>query len=257
MKVLYFTATGNSLSVARKIGGTLISIPQALKTERFYYEDDVIGFVFPTYCGNVPRIVREFISRCQLKADYFFAVATHGNKMGYGNVADEFREYAAKYGYTFKYINTILMVDNYLDAFDITKEEEKYLDKEIHMHLSDIIYDIKAKKEYIKKAGAKEKMFTAFAKSMLAKIDKGEKARSFIIDEKCIKCGTCAKACPRGNISVSDKVEFGDNCESCYACLHICPKNALHLKTEKSNERWRETGISVQDIIDSNNQQKS
>lgn len=28
MKIFYFTATGNSLAVAKKIGGELISIPQ-------------------------------------------------------------------------------------------------------------------------------------------------------------------------------------------------------------------------------------
>ena len=41
--------------------------------------------------------------------------------------------------------------DTLTEILDITKEEEKYLDKEIPMHLSDIIYDIKAKKEFIKK----------------------------------------------------------------------------------------------------------
>ncbi len=31
MTVLYFSATGNSLAVAKRIGGNLISIPQAVK----------------------------------------------------------------------------------------------------------------------------------------------------------------------------------------------------------------------------------
>lgn len=48
MKILYFTATGNSLAVAKKLGGELISIPQAIKNNQYEIKDDVIGFVFPT-----------------------------------------------------------------------------------------------------------------------------------------------------------------------------------------------------------------
>ena len=47
MKIFYFTATGNSLAVAKKLGGELISIPQVKGKHTF--RDDVIGVVFPTY----------------------------------------------------------------------------------------------------------------------------------------------------------------------------------------------------------------
>ena len=33
MTILYFTATGNSLAVAKRLGGTLLSIPQLIRED--------------------------------------------------------------------------------------------------------------------------------------------------------------------------------------------------------------------------------
>ena len=49
MTILYLTATGNCLYAAKKIGGTLISIPQALKSASLVFEDSAIGIVFPIF----------------------------------------------------------------------------------------------------------------------------------------------------------------------------------------------------------------
>ena len=48
--IFYFTATGNSLYVARELAGEsgqLYSIPQIIKDKHLDYEADEIGFVFP------------------------------------------------------------------------------------------------------------------------------------------------------------------------------------------------------------------
>ena len=78
MTIFYFTATGNSLAVAKRVGGELISIPKALKDGESGYEDDVIGFVFPDFDGSLPRIMTKFMKSKKFKADYFFAIATYG-----------------------------------------------------------------------------------------------------------------------------------------------------------------------------------
>lgn len=57
MAILYFTATGNNLYVAKKIGGNLISIPKAVKEGNFNFFDDKIGIVF-TICGCSVSILR-------------------------------------------------------------------------------------------------------------------------------------------------------------------------------------------------------
>lgn len=45
--VFYFTATGNSLFVARQFSDNPISIPQELKKKELVYEADEIAFICP------------------------------------------------------------------------------------------------------------------------------------------------------------------------------------------------------------------
>ena len=82
--IFYFTATGNSLFVARELGGkNIISIPQALKKGELVYEADEIGIVYPVYGHMPPNLVKDFLKVAKLKADYFFAVLTYGNNRGH------------------------------------------------------------------------------------------------------------------------------------------------------------------------------
>ena len=62
MVICYFTATGNSLYVARRIGGRLLSIPQLMRQETISIEDEAVGIVCPVYNVEFPMMVREFIA---------------------------------------------------------------------------------------------------------------------------------------------------------------------------------------------------
>ena len=82
--IFYITATGNSLFVARELGGkNIISIPQALKKGELVYEADEIGIVYPVYGHMPPNLVKDFLKVAKLKADNFFAVQTYGNNRGH------------------------------------------------------------------------------------------------------------------------------------------------------------------------------
>lgn len=118
--VFYFTATGNSLYVARALSTEPISIPQALKEGKLDYEADEIGFVFPDYAASAPLIVREFVEKARLKAPYIFSIITYGNYAA--NVADWWNDFCRQKNVTNNYINTMLMVDNYLPVFDMNEQ---------------------------------------------------------------------------------------------------------------------------------------
>lgn len=78
-------------------------------------------------------------------------------------------------------------------------------------------------------------------------------AQKYIVNDDCNSCGTCAKVYPAKNINVQEMVEFFDHCAGCQACLHLCPKNAIHLKNEKSDVHWRNPEVSLKEIIQANN----
>jgi ferredoxin len=250
MIIFYFTASGNSLSVAKKIGGNLKSIPQEMKLGNLSYEDDVIGIVFPVYANEPPRMVQEFISRAKMKADYFFAIGTFG--MMSGNPFKYVQREAKANGYQFDYTNCILMVDNFLDNFDVKKEVEKIPKKKIDEKLQVILADIKERKKKEMPAGVITRVVTKMCEPLYKGIISGKTSDKFLVNDQCIKCGICAKVCPAGNIIVKDGVQFSQKCEGCYACIHMCPQNAIHIKNEKSNERWINPEVSLKEIIDSN-----
>lgn len=138
MKIFYFTATGNSLYVAKKVGGELISIPQALKNITLTFEDEKIGIIFPCYGLSTPKIVSEFIEKVTLKSPYIFTILTYGNTIA--NACAHFTKYAKKHNINIVYANSLLMVDNYLPMFDI--EKQKLREKNIDYNLNKLISDI-------------------------------------------------------------------------------------------------------------------
>ena len=63
MTVCYFSATGNCLYVARRIGGTLLSIPQLMRQETIEIADEAVGIVCPVYNAEMPMMVPSTLTR--------------------------------------------------------------------------------------------------------------------------------------------------------------------------------------------------
>lgn len=254
MKILYFTATGNSLAVAKVLGGELFSIPTLVQQSVYEMEDDKIGLVFPLYCMQPPKMVREFLSRAKFKTDYIFAIGTYGN--GSGAFAERLQNMVRPYGYQINYIRSVLMVDNYLPVFEIGQEIEKIPQKKIDENLNSIKADIEEGVSMTESSNIIGRMLYSVCQPMVRTQDKGLAAQKFIVDDKCIGCGICSKVCPANNITIDGKPSFAGKCESCYACIHACPQRAIHLKNEKSSKRWRHPDVTLDELVNANHQYK-
>ena len=79
MKICYFTGTGNSLQVARGIGGELLSVPKLMREGDISIKDDAVGIVAPVYLGGMPLMVQDFLKTAEIDAEYLFFVFTCGN----------------------------------------------------------------------------------------------------------------------------------------------------------------------------------
>ena len=257
--VFYFTATGNSLFVARQLSDSPISIPQELKKQEMVYEADEIGVVCPDYAGAIPKIVQEFVAKATLKAPYIFTIITFGNACV--NVAEWWDEYCKGKSVVNNYVQPILMVDNYLPVFDMN--EQIKIDKHVDESLAKIIGDIGERKNQI--AVAEMGMFN---KDMLKRMQDQHFSMTAerlleLKKDRCIECMTCQKVCPHKNFSLSDgRLHFAGNCEYCLSCVHNCPQKALTLKSQwpgapgerNAEARYRHPDISLNDIIRSNRQ---
>ncbi len=270
MKVLYFTATGNSLHVAKTIGGDLLSIPQMIKDDNYEFSDDKIGIVCPLYSWSIPTYVAEFLKKCKFNCDYLFAIVTYG--IYSAGVTNHLQEIAKETDYNFDYINKVKMVDNYLPGFDMKKQIENEYKKEIPKQLEQIKNDIENSVKEIKGASLFNKKATHFmvksaskpiikttatAKKKSVKVHKPNEGieNYYYIDENCIKCGICSKVCPVNNIEQKDgDITLKNHCIMCFSCLQNCPKKAIHLRGEVSSARYRNKNVSLEEIVKSNNQ---
>ena len=257
--VFYFTATGNSLFVARQFSDTPLSIPQELKKGNLNYEADEIGFVFPDYAAAVPMIVRDFVTKATFKAPYIFSVITFGNASV--NVAEWWDEFAKGKGLNNNYINTILMVDNYLPVFDMNQQMS--IDKHIDESLAGLLEDIGAHKDYIQAADMGWFNQEGLERLQASHFPMTSERLLELRADRCIQCMTCEKVCPHKNFRLgSGGLEFSGNCEYCLSCVHNCPQKALTLKSaregwpgERNPEaRYRNPNVSLIDIINSNRQ---
>lgn len=252
MTVCYFSATGNCLYVARRIGGTLLSIPQLMRQDEIVIEDDAVGIVSPVYAVEMPMMVRAFMQKAKIKTDYFFFIYTYG--MGYAEAFAHVELEAQKAGLTLKYINAIQMVDNYIPIFDMQDQIDTLPAKNVEGQIQKVLDDIAARKlQQVTVTEDNIREMETWGHRLADTILRKETALYYTVNDDCVHCGICAKVCPANNITVTDDgVQFSDHCEVCYACLHNCPQNAIHMPVEANTVRFRNDQVTLKDIIEAN-----
>ena len=224
--VFYFTATGNSLYVAKCIDEYPVSIPQAIKNSSIY-SDNQIG------------IVKEFLKKSKFDTKYMYLILTYGNS---ASDCPEFtyNEFKAL-GINFDYIDTVQCVDNYLPVFDMA--EEKKIDKDTDVQIAHIIKNIRLMKKGVPTATDADRKLHKQVATLNKIIPSFNNGKMIKITDKCIGCKVCERRSKK--------------CEYCLACVHACPQKAIIIKHEKNkNERYRNENVSLDEIIKSNFQDR-
>lgn len=250
--VFYYSGTGNSFYVAKKIvenfqEGKLVSITTTMD-RKIECDSKIIGIVFPIHGKYVPPIVFDFIFGIKMTNDpYVFAIATYGGFSG--KTLSVIDAIISENGYELSYGNKILMPANCVISYPLINKSEKTYQK-IEKHINKICDDLKLKKE--KKIKKKIKLKEKHLMFVLRKKEKYlQRGKLFYSTDSCTKCEKCVKLCPVANIKMGDgKVHFLEKCILCMACINWCPQQAINWegKTEKRN-RYTNPNISYKEFV--------
>ncbi len=242
--IYYFTATGNSYTTAKKIADALgdcrlVPAASLMGQVKNVEEADTVGFVFPVYYGDMPYPMRHAISKTVFKPDaYIFACATYRGHSGtaYKKLDELLRTRGQKLSLALglpmpgnSFIN-----EAHVDADHLAKQNER---------IEAIVETIRQRP--VEDHRSEEVM-------ALRPVAWPNNFRGIMADENCIGCGTCASVCPMDNIRVEKgRAVIGDDCSTCLACFHWCPKEAIYMSREEKIARrakYRHPEISI-DII--------
>lgn len=252
--VFYFTATGNSLYVAKQLEKDPVSIAQAVHDRQKVYKAERIGIVCPVFGHEVPALVKEFLEKASFVTPYFYMILTYGNR--HGGAAKLAENMLKEMEIKPSYINVILMADNFLPAFDM--DVQKRLDKKVDEHIKNIQKDIADQKRYRSSVTDRDRMIHREYLSRIADMPSDYWKHLYHITDECIGCEICTRVCPEKCFTVQKQKSSWnpENCIGCMACIHACPMMAIQLNVPEKNPkaRYRNPHISICEIVDANNQ---
>lgn len=247
--IYYFSATGNSLRIAKILAERMDGHLLPMSTHRGAVCDSrQIGLVFPTYFWGVPRTVAEFVNDIRIETEnpYVFAAATYGGLAG--GVLGHLDALLKRKGLHLDYGVTIPSVANFIEEYNpkIRSADRKLKEAdEMAERVSSEM--IAAKHNGPFGFHVWDRMFYNIYEEFKLNRDTG-----FHVDDTCVHCGICQHVCPNRNIILKNgKPEFLHRCEHCVACINCCPQHAIQWKhATQKRVRYRNPGVSVNDIIE-------
>ena len=231
--ILYFSGTGNSKYVAKRIadalGDEILNLNDRIKasdTSPVETGERVI-IVTPTYAWRIPRVVCDWLRKTELRgAKQAWFVMTCGSEIGN---ADKYnRELCTEKGLSCMGTTQIVMPENYIAMFSAPQADEaRQIVAKAEPDIDRAIADIQADQPF---APTRNNLYDRFMSGPVNPIFYKcfVKADAFTVSSACIGCGQCAKRCPMNNITLKDsKPVWGRNCTHCMACICYCPVSAI------------------------------
>ncbi|HHV98637.1 MAG TPA: 4Fe-4S binding protein [Clostridiaceae bacterium] len=235
--IFYFSGTGNSLYVAKKIseiqGERLISVAGEMERkdtvfEYEFSEKELLGFVFPVYAWGPPRIVIDFISKLRVSGGkpYVFSVCTCGDDEGYATRM--LQKAFAKAGLSLDSAFTVIMPNTYIIGFDVDSKDvasEKLRRAEEKLQTINTVISDRERGVFDLIPGRLSGLKSAIVNPLFNRF--GRSTKRFYATGECTGCGTCATVCPLHTITIKGKPVWGKSCTQCLACIHRCPVRAI------------------------------
>ncbi len=269
-RIYYFSGTGNTLVVAKRIAerldGTLHPIAAVDRSEPIETDASVIGITFPVYYADLPNIVRRFAEQLVCAEEtYIFGVATYG-----GAVSASFKSLArilaqrglslaAGYGVHMPQNAFRKPWENKLAIYRRAQSRIHFVTRSVEARRGGLHYANLALQLLLTPLGGFFQRMTAPALEKAAGLPKASGLtvqqlipladRSLSASEACTGCGLCTQVCPVTNIGiVESRPVWHSHCENCLACVNWCPQNAIRGGIVSDTHRYHHPHVSWRDI---------
>ena len=213
--IFYFSSTGNSLYIAKRIGASfsesVFFIPH-YQGGFDQFQDIVI--VSPVYSFGLPKHVYDFLISLP-KAPAVYVVLNYGGMMG---GADYYTyQLAKKHEVNIRAVYAVKMPENFTLTFSTPQLYNRMILKSAEKKTERLIDRIKSKQEHL--PSKKKTNEAAYEKN---KANWHLLAADFSVKDNCTKCKKCIRLCPVDNIAiVEDKIRFSDKCVADQQYLQI------------------------------------
>lgn len=258
--ILYFSATGNSLAVARQLAEQLNEqlMPLVEATGVDLTNEKRIGLVFPTYDFNLPPALPGMIAQLRISPQsYVFTVITCGSMVG--NCVWVLRRILREKGIELAYSHKVSVPDNSALAFGRNPNKQLKKFERVPTRMEQIIHELQAESHTLHYSWfgllswllGRPAIENGMIKALGPKVN----------PDKCIGCDICVRVCPMNNISLQRLKTnealtgpiaiTGDHCTVCLACVHACPQQAMttHGHETLKERQYRHPDIKLKDLI--------
>ena len=233
--VLYFSATGNTEYIAKKLAKELnddcLNLLERIRQKDYARITSKKPFVIcsPVYVCEMPDFLRDFLARLKFSGNrtvYF--VFTSGGYAGISGMMAKILFSKKKMEYRghaeFKMPRNYIASDMYPELSD---EENLRRIRESDRRIPEIAEAIrtgqKLRSRYV---FLFEKIITIPFQPLWVRYK--QPAKDFYATDACIGCEKCERMCPVKNISMKGKrPEWHDKCYHCMACIGNCPVEAI------------------------------